>query len=65
MTNYETMMKQINRNRNIALSLGAVMVLSFPLCFNVLINHPSEYVSLSIGLGYALTGFLSIYFANK
>jgi hypothetical protein len=34
---------------------------SFPIVFNILVNHPSEWVSLSIGLTYALGGFISLF----
>jgi hypothetical protein len=33
----------------------------FPIAFNILVNHPSEWVSLSIGLTYAVGGFISLF----
>jgi predicted membrane channel-forming protein YqfA (hemolysin III family) len=33
----------------------------FPIAFNILVNNPSEWVSLSIGFTYALGGFISLF----
>ena len=64
MTNYDQMIKQINRNRTLALTFGFIPALLFPIAFNLIING-GEVVALSVGLFYAITGFLSLYFANK
>ncbi len=45
----------------IALITIIMMAGSFPLSFNILVNHPSEWVSLSIGLSYAIGGFISLF----
>lgn len=45
----------------IALITIILMTGSFPLVFNILVNHPSELVSLSIGLTYAVGGFISLF----
>lgn len=45
----------------IALLTIVTMTGSFPLVFNVLTNNPSELISLSIGLAYAIGGFISLF----
>ena len=64
MNNYDQMIKQINRNKNLAFAFGFIPALLFPIAFNLIING-GEVVALSVGLFYAITGFLSLYFANK
>jgi hypothetical protein len=64
MEDYKNLMKQINRNRNLALSFGFIPALLFPVAFNLIVNG-GEIVALLVGLFYVITGFLSLYFANK
>ena len=45
----------------IALSICFGMMLFFPIAFTILVSHPSEVVSLIIGLFYALASFMTIY----
>ena len=45
----------------IALFTIILMIGSFPPVFNVLTSNPSEIVSLSIGLAYAIGGFISLF----
>lgn len=64
MEDYKNLMKEINRNRNLALAFGFIPALLFPVAFGLIING-GEITALCIGLFYATTGFLSLYFANK
>ncbi len=64
MEDYKNLMKQINGNRNLALSFGFIPALLFPVAFNLIVNG-GEIVALLVGLFYVITGFLSLYFANK
>ena len=64
MTNYEKALKDINRNKNIALALAFIPAFLFPVAFELIING-GEAIALLTGLFYALTGFLSIYYSNK
>jgi hypothetical protein len=64
MTNYEKALKDINRNKNIALAFAFIPAFLFPVAFELIING-GEVIALLTGLFYAVTGFLSIYYSNK
>jgi hypothetical protein len=64
MNNYDKMMSRIKRNRNLALSFGLIPAFLFPVAFELIIKG-GEVTALCVGFFYVITGFLSLYFANK
>lgn len=64
MTDYQKALKDINRNKNLALAFGLIPALLFPLAFELIING-GEIIALLTGVFYAVTGAISIYFSNK
>lgn len=64
MTDYQKALKDINRNKNLALAFGFIPALLFPLAFELIING-GEIIALLTGVFYAVTGAISIYFSNK
>ena len=64
MTDYQKAIKDINRNKNLALAFALIPALLFPLAFELIING-GEIIALLTGLFYAVTGFLALYFSNK